>query len=167
MSSAVHEFALDQETAGAQRGEGRGLFNAARLVPTFSLPRLDDGRTVPDAPPFSVPLAGRPERGRENTSTAFGAALDIERPKLPGGRPGWSGAREPVRMVRRFLDVPVADPMIGRPIPSGGIVDFGPIPGEEPLHAPVTRESRLAAASRRVHTARETAVQWGGFAPTD
>lgn len=167
MSSAFFEIALDREIAGMLRGEGRDLPGAARLASMVVLPRLDDGGAVPDAPPFSVPRVERHERGQEETSRESRAVFDIERLTLPGGRPDRFGAREPARKVRRLLEIPAADLTATRPIPSGGPVVIGHVPGEEHLHLRVTRKSSLAAASPRMHTSREAAVQWGGLAPAD
>jgi ATP-dependent Clp protease ATP-binding subunit ClpC len=44
------------------------------------------------------------------------------------------GAREMARVFRRYLEFPVADLMISRRIPPGGLVVIDHVPGEEHLH---------------------------------
>jgi ATP-dependent Clp protease ATP-binding subunit ClpA len=75
------------------------------------------------------------------------------------------GARELVRVFRRFLEFPVADLMISRRIPSGGLVVIDHRDGEEHLHFTVTQDLGEAAAPSRVPSAREVAVHWGDDAP--
>jgi ATP-dependent Clp protease ATP-binding subunit ClpC len=74
------------------------------------------------------------------------------------------GARELVRVFRRFLEFPVADLMISRRIPSGGLVLIDHIEGQEHLHLTVT-QSHAVAASPGAHAEREVGVQWGDLAP--
>lgn len=294
--SGTGKTQLVRTLAQTLHGEGRGLFIAdctqfvhgdpwtafaAQFAPMFSQPRLDDGGSVLEAPPFSVLLVEYLERGRKEISKALTAALDTGRLALPGGRLGslrsclvfittslcsreileesprigfqgaagagaeedrvsktcraqaeehfgedlvnrldglvvfhrlqeghigeildrrfdrmnrWIrergfacellpgaraflldrargdaklGARELVRVFRRFLEFPVADLMISRRIPSGGLVVIDHIPGEEHLHFTVTQHPDLEAPSPWEHTTREVAIQWGDLTTAD
>jgi len=69
------------------------------------------------------------------------------------------GARELVRVFRRFLEFPVADLMISRRIPSGGLVLIDHVPGEEHLHFTVTQAPTLIAASSQAPVLREIAIE--------
>jgi ATP-dependent Clp protease ATP-binding subunit ClpC len=72
------------------------------------------------------------------------------------------GARELVRVFRRFLEFPVADLMISRRIPPGGLVIIDHTAGADHLHFTVTQiPAGTGAASPSVHIAREIAIQWG------
>jgi ATP-dependent Clp protease ATP-binding subunit ClpC len=71
------------------------------------------------------------------------------------------GARELVRIFRRFLEFPLADLMISRRIPPEGLVIVDHVEGEEHLHFTVAAQAGLAGTSRDLHDAREIEVQWG------
>jgi ATP-dependent Clp protease ATP-binding subunit ClpC len=75
------------------------------------------------------------------------------------------GARELVRVFRRYLEFPVADLMISRRIPSGGLVRIDHLEGEEHLHFMVTHRGDASGAALGTHTLREVAVQWDDLAP--
>jgi ATP-dependent Clp protease ATP-binding subunit ClpA len=72
------------------------------------------------------------------------------------------GARELVRVFRRFLEFPVADLMISRRIPPGGLLIIDHVPGEAHLHFTVTQDTRPAAVPPGQHVAREVPVVWDG-----
>ena len=77
------------------------------------------------------------------------------------------GARELVRVFRRFLEFPVADLMISRRIPPGGLLVIDHVPGEAHLHFTVTPGSRPTVVSPGSDVAREVPVQCSGDpAPT-
>ncbi|HJQ98715.1 MAG TPA: AAA family ATPase [Candidatus Polarisedimenticolaceae bacterium] len=61
------------------------------------------------------------------------------------------GARELTRVFRRYLEFPVADLMISRRIPEGGLVLIGHVGGEEHLH--------FTVSSSHEETVREVAVR--------
>ena len=69
------------------------------------------------------------------------------------------GARELVRVFRRYLEFPVADLMISRRIPPGGLVIIDHLADEAFLHFTVTQSAGLAAASEERQVVREVAVQ--------
>jgi ATP-dependent Clp protease ATP-binding subunit ClpA len=71
------------------------------------------------------------------------------------------GARELVRVFRRYLEFPVADLMISRRIPPGGLLVIDHVPGEAHLHFTVTTSSRSTAASPGQQVTREVPVSWG------
>jgi len=71
------------------------------------------------------------------------------------------GARELVRVFRRYLEFPVADLMISRRIPSGGLVIIDHTPGEEHLHFTVTQHPSARDRSPSIHASREVAVVYG------
>ena len=73
------------------------------------------------------------------------------------------GARELVRVFRRYLEFPVADLMISRRIPPGALVRIDRVEGEEHLHFTVT-PSPLATASSDTHAPREVGIEWGTLA---
>jgi ATP-dependent Clp protease ATP-binding subunit ClpA len=77
------------------------------------------------------------------------------------------GARELVRVFRRFLEFPVADLMISGRIPTPGLVIIDQVQGEEHLHFTVTSRSGRSAASPDTHVAREVVVQWSAPARTE
>ena len=77
------------------------------------------------------------------------------------------GARELVRVFRRYLEFPVADLMISGRIPASGLVIIDQIQGEEHLHFTVTSRSGHSAASPDTHVAREVVVQWSAPARTE
>jgi len=70
------------------------------------------------------------------------------------------GARELVRVFRRFLEFPVADLMVSSRIPTPGLVIIDHVQGEEHLHFTVTSQSGPSAPSPDPHIAREVSVQW-------
>jgi len=72
------------------------------------------------------------------------------------------GARELVRVFRRFLEFPVADLMISRRIPPGGLVIIDHAPGEEHLHFTVTKHPAARDPSPPAAAPREVAVRRGG-----
>lgn len=74
------------------------------------------------------------------------------------------GARGLVRVFRRFLEFPVADLMISRRIPPGGLLIIDHAPDEEHLHFTVTQRSGLAVASSPGRAEREVLVQWDELA---
>ena len=77
------------------------------------------------------------------------------------------GARELVRVFRRFLEFPVADMMISRRIPPGGLVLIDHVSDEEHLHFTVTQRPRWDAPQAQAQPQHEVAVQWGDPAPTE
>jgi len=72
------------------------------------------------------------------------------------------GAREMVRVFRRFLEFPVADLMISRRIPPGGLLVIDHVPGETHLHFTVTQGSRPPVAFPGADVAREITILDGG-----
>jgi ATP-dependent Clp protease ATP-binding subunit ClpA len=72
------------------------------------------------------------------------------------------GARELVRVFRRFLEFPIADLMISRRIPPGGLVVIDHLPDEAHLYFTVTQGNGATVASSSPHAAREVAVRWDG-----
>jgi ATP-dependent Clp protease ATP-binding subunit ClpA len=65
------------------------------------------------------------------------------------------GARELVRVFRRFFAFPVADLMISARIPVCGLVIIDHVQGEEHLHFTVTARSALSAVSPETLAARD------------
>lgn len=76
----------------------------------------------------------REERGFHCELSATARAFVLER----GRGDAKLGARELVRMYRRFVEFPLADLMISRRIPAGGLVHIDRKPDEEHLHFVVT-----------------------------
>jgi ATP-dependent Clp protease ATP-binding subunit ClpA len=74
------------------------------------------------------------------------------------------GARELVRVFRRYLEFPVADLMISRRIPAGGLLVIDHVPGEAHLHFTVTTSGSSIAASPAQNVTREVPVSGGGSA---
>ena len=68
------------------------------------------------------------------------------------------GARELVRVFRRYLEFPVADLMISRRIPSGGLLIIDHVPGETSLHFTVTRAQGMAEDGGMPPGAREVLI---------
>lgn len=75
------------------------------------------------------------------------------------------GARELVRVHRRHVEFPLADLMISRRIPPGGLVLIDHRQGEVHLHFTVTVDPRSREAPSPKPGAREVPVAWGGTAP--